>query len=226
MEKYIGIIVATPEEMKELKSIIMESKKITIFNLDFYKGKINDKNYVLVKCGVGKVNAARTTQILIDNFDVESIINVGVAGGLNNKINIGDIVIGEKLVQHDFDITAFGYEKGYISETGRFFESDKELIKKCMKVKIDNIQIMLGTIASGDIFCTDTKMKEKIRTKFNSDCVEMEGASIAQTAYLCNIPFLVIRAISDIPNRNNQIDYEQFVKKAAKNCAEFIKSMK
>jgi len=226
MEKYIGIIVATPEEMKELKSIIMESKKITIFNLDFYKGKINDKNYVLVKCGVGKVNAARTTQILIDNFDVESIINVGVAGGLNNKINIGDIVIGEKLVQHDFDITAFGYEKGYISETGRFFESDKELIKKCMKVKIDNIQIMLGTIASGDIFCTDTKMKEKIRTKFNSDCVEMEGASIAQTAYLCNIPFLVIRAISDIPNGNNQIDYEQFVEKAAKNCAEFIKSMK
>ena len=219
MDKYIGIIVATPEEMKELKSIMMESEKIKIFNLDFYKGKINDKNYVLVKCGVGKVNAARTTQILIDNFDIESIINVGVAGGLSNNINIGDIVIGEKLVQHDFDITAFGYEKGYISETGKLFESDRNLIERCRKINIQNVQIVLGTIASGDIFCTDIKMKENIRIKFNSDCVEMEGASIAQTAYLCNIPFVVIRAISDIPNGNNQVDYEQFVEKAAKNCS-------
>jgi len=225
MEKYIGIIVATPEEMKELKDIMVESKRIRIFNLDFYKGKINDKDYVLVKCGVGKVNAARTTQILIDNFNIESIINVGVAGGLNNNINIGDIVIGERLVQHDFDITAFGYEKGYISETGKFFESDKSLIEKCKRIKIENVQIMLGTIASGDIFCTDIKMKEKIRKKFNSDCVEMEGASIAQTAYLCDVPFLVIRAISDIPNGNNQIDYEQFVEEAAKNCARFIKQL-
>ena len=225
MEKCIGIIVATPEEMKELKNIMIESQKVKIFNLDFYKGKINGKNYVLVKCGVGKVNAARTTQIMIDNFKIESIINVGVAGGLSNNISIGDIVIGEKLVQHDFDITPFGYEKGYISETGRFFESDKNLIERCMKVKIDNVQIILGTIASGDIFCTDIRMKEKIRTKFNSDCVEMEGASIAQTAFLCNIPFLVIRAISDIPNGNNQIDYNQFVEKAAKNCAEFIKQL-
>lgn len=225
MDKSIGIIVATSEEMKELKNIMVESEKIRIFNLDFYKGKINDKDYVLVKCGVGKVNAARTTQILIDNFDIESIINVGVAGGLNNNINIGDIVIGQKLVQHDFDITAFGYEKGYISETGKFFESDRSLIERCKKVKIENVKIMLGIIASGDIFCTDIKIKEKIRTKFNSDCVEMEGASIAQTAYLCNIPFLVIRAISDIPNGKNQIDYEEFVEKAAKNCAEFIKQL-
>jgi len=225
MEKNIGIIVATPEEMKELKNIMVESEKIRIFNLDFYKGKINNKNYVLVKCGVGKVNAARTTQMLIDNFNIESIINVGVAGGLNNNINIGDIVIGEKLVQHDFDITAFGYEKGYISETGKFFESNRNLIERCKKIKIENVQIILGTIASGDIFCTDIKMKEKIGSKFNSDCVEMEGASIAQTSYLCNIPFLVIRAISDIPNGKNQIDYEQFVEKAAKNCAEFIKQL-
>ena len=225
MNKSVGIIVATSEEIKELKNIMVESEKIRIFNLDFYKGKINDKDYVLVKCGVGKVNAARTTQILIDNFDIESIINVGVAGGLNNNINIGDIVIGQKLVQHDFDITAFGYEKGYISETGKFFESDRSLIEKCKKVKIENVKIMLGIIASGDIFCTDIKIKEKIRTKFNSDCVEMEGASIAQTAYLCNIPFLVIRAISDIPNGKNQIDYEEFVEKAAKNCAEFIKQL-
>ena len=225
MGKYIGIIVATPEEMEELKNIMIESEKIKIFNLNFYKGKINGNNYVLVKCGVGKVNAARTTQLMIDNFNIESIINVGVAGGLSNNINIGDIIIGEKLVQHDFDITPFGYEKGYISETGKYFESDLSLIQRCKNVKIENIQIRIGTIASGDIFCTDIKMKENIRAEFNGDCVEMEGASIAQTAYLCNIPFLVIRAISDIPNGKNQIDYDKFVVKAAKNCAEFIKQL-
>lgn len=202
-----------------------ESKETKIFNLDFYEGKINEKNYVLVQCGVGKVNAARTTQILIDKFNIECVINVGVAGGLNNNLDIGDIIVGEKLVQHDFDITAFGHEKGYISETGKIFESDRTLIEKCKKINIENVQILLGTIASGDIFCTDIKMKEKIRTKFNSDCVEMEGAAIAQTAYLCDIPFLVIRSISDIPNGKNQIDYEEFVEEAAKNCAKFIKQL-
>lgn len=225
MNKCIGIIVATPEELRELKNIMEESKETKIFNLNFYEGKINNKNYVLVQCGVGKVNAARTTQILIDNFNIESIINVGVAGGLNNNTNIGDIIVGEELVQHDFDVTAFGHEKGYISETGKIFKSDKNLIKKCEKIKIENVQIILGTIASGDIFCTDIKMKEKIRTKFNSECVEMEGAAIAQTAYLCNVPFLVIRAISDIPNGNNQVDYNEFAEKAAKNCANFIKQL-
>lgn len=225
MDKCIGIIVATPEELKELKNIMTESKEYKIFNLDFYKGKINNKNYVLVQCGVGKVNAARTTQILIDKFDIESVINVGVAGGLEEDINIGDIVIGEKLVQHDFDITAFGHEKGYITEIGKIFESDKSLIEKCKKIKIENLKIIVGTIASGDIFCTDTKMKEKIKNKFNSSCVEMEGAAIAQTAYLCNVPFLVIRAISDIPNGKNKMDYEEFAEKAAKNCAKFIEQL-
>lgn len=225
MDKCIGIIVATPEELKELKNIMTESKEYKIFNLDFYKGKINNKNYVLVQCGVGKVNAARTAQILIDKFDIESVINVGVAGGLEDDMNIGDIVIGEKLVQHDFDITAFGHEKGYITETGKIFESDKSLIEKCKKIKIENLKIVAGTIASGDIFCTDIKMKEKIRNKFNSSCVEMEGAAIAQTAYLCNIPFLVIRAISDIPNGKNKMDYEEFAEMAAKNCAKFIEQL-
>lgn len=225
MEKNIGIIVATPEEMEAVKAIMDNKEENIIYGLKFYKGKINNNDCILVQCGVGKVNAARTTQSLIDNFQVKEIINVGVAGGLKDILKIGDIVVGKELVQHDFDITAFGHEKGYISETGKIFKSDSKLIEKCEKIKIDGTKIIVGNIASGDIFCTDEKMKEKIHKKFQADCVEMEGAAIAQVSYLSKIPFVVIRSISDIPNGKNHIDYNEFVKLAAKNCAEFVKKM-
>ncbi len=225
MENYIGIIVATIEELEAVKEIISELEKETIYDLDFYKGRINNNNYILVQCGVGKVNAARTTQILTDNFSLQYIVNVGVAGGLSSNLQIGDIVIGEKLVQHDFDITAFGHEKGYITDTGKIFKSDEALVEKFGKIKIDNIKIVTGTIASGDIFVQDIKMKEKIRTKFNCDCVEMEGAAIGQVCFLNKVPFVVVRSISDIPNGNNYMEYEEFVKLAAKNCAKLIEQI-
>ena len=110
--KYIGIIAAMTEEIDSIKRLMSDIIVKNIYELEFTLGTIHSKNVVLVKCGVGKVNAARTTQILIDNFDLEYVINVGTAGGLNEKIEIGDVVIAEKLVQHDFDITAGGHEKG------------------------------------------------------------------------------------------------------------------
>lgn len=225
MENYIGIIVATIEELEAVKEIMSELEKKTIYDLDFYKGRINKDNYILVQCGVGKVNAARTTQILTDNFSLQYIVNVGVAGGLSSNLQIGDIVIGEKLVQHDFDITAFGHEKGYITDTGKIFKSDKALVEKFRKIKINDIKIVTGTIASGDIFVQDIKMKEKIRAKFNCDCVEMEGAAIGQICFLNKVPFVVVRSISDIPNGNNYMEYEEFVKLAAKNCAKVIEQI-
>ena len=162
--KTYGIITAMQEEKQEIENIMENIEKIEIYNLSFIKGKINNSKVVLVESGVGKVNAARTTQILIDNFNIEAVINVGSAGAANNKLNIGDIVIGKSLVQHDFDITAFGHPKGYISNAGQYFNSDNQLIeqmKKAMK-KLDNIDfnILIGRIASGDIFCTDMNMKE------------------------------------------------------------------
>lgn len=225
MENYIGIIVATIEELEAVKEIMSELEKETIYDLDFYKGRINNNNYILVQCGVGKVNATRTTQILTDNFSLQYIVNVGVAGGLSSNLQIGDIVIGEKLVQHDFDITAFGHEKGYITDTGKIFKSDKVLVEKFRKIKIDDIKIITGTIASGDIFVQDIKMKEKIRAKFNCDCVEMEGAAIGQVCFLNKVPFVVVRSISDIPNGNNYMEYQEFVKLAAKNCAKVIEQI-
>ena len=221
-----GIIAAMQEEMKEIKKIMQNIENKEIYELNFFKGTINDKNVVLVEAGVGKVNAARVTQILIDNFKVEGIINVGSAGSCNDELEIGDIVIGKKLVQHDFDITAFGHDKGYITGVGDYISSDSQLIEK-IKNSINNIaneeyKIKVGIIASGDIFCTAVEMKDKIYSKFNADCVEMEGAAIAQVCYLDKIPFIIIRSISDSPNGKNAIVFDEFVKLAAKRCADIL----
>ena len=220
--KSIWIIAAEDKELEAIKSIMSNIEEIHEYNLTMYKCNLNEKEYVLVKCGVGKVNAARVAQILSDTFDLEYIINLGSAGGLNDNLNIGDIVVGKSLIQHDFDITAMGREKGYIPDVGKVFESDKNLLEKCINIKEDNIKIIEGTIVSGDIFCTDVKMKEKLKTKFNADCTEMEGAAIAQVCHLNKIPFLVIRSISDIPNGNNAVDFNEYLEFASKNCANFI----
>lgn len=224
--KNYGIIAAMQEEMQEIQKIMKNIQKIEIYGLNFIKGEINDKLVVLVEAGVGKVNATRTAQLLIDKFDIDVVINIGSAGSANDKLNIGDIVIGKKLVQHDFDITAFGHPKGYISNVGQYLESDNQLMKKMEKAikDLENIdfKILVGTIASGDIFCTDIKMKEKIRNKFEADAIEMEGAAIAQVCKLDDIPFIVIRGISDSPNGNNEITFEQYLEKASKRCAQII----
>lgn len=223
----IGIIFAMEEELNAFKELISIENEYEIFDLKFYEASINDIECILVESGVGKVNSARTTQILIDNMNVEYIFNIGVAGGTDSTLKVGDIVIGEKLVQHDFDITAFNHEKGYIPNVGTFIESDEYLIKlaeKCLN------EPKKGVIASGDIFCTESWMSEKINKKFNALCVEMEGASIAQVCFLSHIPFLVIRSISDVPNNDNVITYEEFLddssKKIAKAMINIIKELK
>ena len=225
-ENKYGIIAAMKEEMQEIKKIMQEIEEIKIRELIFFKGKINNNNVILVEAGIGKVNAARVTQLMIDKFEIQRIINVGSAGSANNELKIGDIVIGKRLVQHDFDITAFGHPKGFITNIGQYVESDSELISKMeqtiLKLSQNEFKIKIGTIASGDIFCTEPKMKEKIRTKFNADAIEMEGAAIAQVCKLNEIPFIVIRSISDNPDRKNEITFDQFLEKASKRCAEII----
>lgn len=221
-----GIIAAMQEEMQEIKNIMQEICEMQVYELTFFVGKIYNNKVILVEAGVGKVNAARVTQILIDKFEVKKIINIGSAASCNDKLEIGDIVIGSKLVQHDFDITAFNHPKGYISNIGQFIESDIELIKKLEKTIIylnnKDFNITIGTIATGDIFCTDINMKNKIRTKFNAEAIEMEGAAIAQVCKLDNIPFVIIRSISDKPNGKNEITFDEFLKKASKRCAYII----
>ncbi len=224
-----GIIVAEPEEYEAMEQVVKIEKRNRIYELTFAEGKIKDKSCVVVKCGIGKVNAARATQLLIDEYKPEYIIDVGVAGALNPNLQIGDIVIGNCLVQHDFDITAFGHTKGYITGIGDKIYADDILIQKldeAIKNKEDRkYKIQKGTIASGDIFCTKVEMKDKIYAKFNAQCVEMEGAAVAQVCYLCNVPFMVIRSISDTPNGKNNKTYEQCIKPAAERCSNIIREL-
>lgn len=221
--KKIGIIFAMDEELNALLKYLEIEKEYNIFDLKFYEGRINDNRCILTKVGIGKVNSARGTQILIDNMSVDIIINIGVAGGISNTLKVCDIVVGEKLVQHDFDITAFNHEKGYIPNVGVYIESDNYLINIAKRIEMDNIHY--GIIASGDIFCTEKSMSEKINKKFNALCTEMEGASIAQVCYLSNIPFIVIRSISDIPNNDNRITYENFLDISSKMVSSFVYEM-
>ena len=223
--KYIGIIAAMSEEIASIEKLMSDIIVKNIYDLEFTLGRIHSKNVVLVKSGVGKVNAARTTQILIDNFDLEYVINVGTAGGLNEEIEIGDVVIAEKLVQHDFDVTAGGHEKGYISDTGRFFYSEEVLVDKSKRIIEDmneEFKAITGLIATGDIFVQDIKVKDRIKEEYNSYCTEMEGAAIAQVCYLDRIPFIVIRSISDKPTGNNSVDFEKFLELACERYSKFI----
>ena len=217
------------EEFEQIENIMNNCDEKRIKEISFITGNIEGQDCVIVQSGIGKINSARVTQMMIDNFDIEYIMNLGSAGALNPMLKIGDIVIGDELVQHDFDITAFGHAKGYITGVGDRVYSDKYLIEKfenaIENLEDRNYEIQTGTIASGDIFCTEIEMKNQIYANFKADCVEMEGAAIAQVSYLNNVPFIVIRSISDTPNGNNAITFDQFVELASKRCAKILKEV-
>lgn len=225
----IGIVVAMQEERDAIEKVMEEVENQSISNLEIYIGKISGKKCIMVQSGVGKVNAARATQVLIDNYKVKTIVNIGAAGALNAMLDIGDILIGKKAIQHDFDITAFGHSKGYITGVGNGVECDCELVEKVMHT-IENIEnkeykTKLGVIATGDIFCTEVSMKDKISAKFNADVIDMECGAVAQVAYLSEIPFIAIRSISDTPNGNNASDFDENLEKASRRCGEVLKEV-
>lgn len=219
----IGIIGAMDVEIKTIVENIQNSTTSTIANMTFNSGKINNVDVVVVKSGVGKVSAAMCVQILADIFEVTHIINTGVAGSLNNNIDIGDIVIGKKCIYHDVDVTNFGYALGEVPSLGyKYFNSDENLInnvKKAIEETSREIHIQIGTIASGDSFICSKERKNWIKANFQADCCEMESTSIAQACTLNNIPFVILRAISDKADDVASISYEEFEKKAALVCA-------
>ena len=225
----IGIVVAMREELEAIEKILSNKEVEEVCNLRIIKGTINNKECILVECGVGKVNAARAAQVIIDKFEVDTIINVGVAGAVNPMLEIGDIVIGKYVLQHDFDITAFGHSKGYITGVGdRINCTDKydEQVEKIIDESIEkNYQVKLGIVATGDIFCTDIDMKNKIQAKFDADVVDMECAAIGQVAYLNDIPFAVIRSVSDTPNGENAKTFDENLKLASKRSADILEEM-
>lgn len=206
MSKF-GIIGAMDVEisllLKRMKTISIV-KETEFASMKFYEGTIAKKDVVLVKCGVGKVNAAMATQILITKFCVEKIINTGIAGGLDDRLSILDIVVSDSLGYHDFDVTGFGNKKGEVpGMKSSNFIADKELRDSAVEVYKKGgfaSNIFIGKIVSGDQFISANKIKKQIQKEFNPMCVEMEGAAIAHVCYVNNIPFVIIRCISDLAN--------------------------
>lgn len=217
-----GLIFAEQEELDAVKSKMKIIKEHNIYGLTIYESDYDKSKCYLVRCGVGKVNAARVTQILISTYKPDYIINMGVAGSVDKKVSKCDVVIATSLVQHDFDVTIFGREKGYIPNTGKFFTCDDYLIEEATSIKIDE-QVHQGIIASGDLFVSDKDIAAKINKKFNALCVEMEGAAIAQVCYLSKIPFLVIRSISDSPyEEDNHLTFNEFLKESSDVAAKLL----
>ena len=225
----IGIIGAMELEVEKLIDAMTEKEEVSFGKRLFYKGKLNGKNIVIARCGVGKVNAALTVQMMVDKFGITDIINTGVAGSLNEKIDIGDIVLATGAVYHDMEAVAFGYERGQVPQMDIFeFPTDLNLVdiaeKSCLKVNPD-IKVFKGRIASGDQFIADKETKNTIKKYFDPMCVEMEGAAMAHAAYVNGINCLIIRAISDKADDSAEMDYPTFEKEAAIHSAKMVMEM-
>lgn len=214
----IAIIGAMECEVNLLKSMLEDCKETVSGNIVLYTGKINGHEIILSRSGVGKVNAGIRVQYIADFFKPQYIINTGVAGGLAPELSIGDIVIGTSLVQYDFDVTALGYALGYMctgvnKDKPTVFYSDEKLAdvyEKAVKESGFQSAVHRGVIATGDTFISDNERKTGIREVFNAKAVEMEGCAVAQGAYLNNIPFIVVRAISDLANGESPKSLENF----------------
>lgn len=225
----IGIIGAMEEEVAILKEKMTEVFVLERAGMEFFSGRLSGHEVVVVRSGIGKVNAGICTQILADKFEVEAVINTGIAGSLKAEINIGDIVLSTDTMQHDVDAREFGYAIGQIPRMDTLtFPADEGLrslaVRVCREVNPD-IQVFEGRVASGDQFVADHGTKEKIIQNTEGFCTEMEGAAIGQAAYLNKLPYLVIRAISDKADDSAHMDYPTFEKEAIRHSVRLVEGM-
>ena len=225
----VGIIGAMEEEVSQLKAQMTEVQVKAKAAMEFYRGNLKGKPVVVVRSGIGKVNAGICAQILVDDYQVDYIINTGIAGSLKNEINIGDIVVSTDTLQHDMDATGFGYPLGQIPRMDTLsFPADEKLIALAQEVcreVIPEIQVFAGRVVSGDQFVSDRASKERISSNFQGYCTEMEGAAIAQAAYLNGVPYVVLRAISDKADDSASVDYPTFEREAIRHSVELMLHM-
>lgn len=220
----IGIICAMNEEFELIHKNITVKKITEKSNLKFIEGTLHNKEIVGVICGIGKVNAAICTQMLISEFNCTHILNSGVAGGIKPGINFKDVVIATDLIQHDVDVTKFGYKIGEVPNIGTYeFKTDAYLLNLAKNICTDltsenpNFKFHMGRIVTGDQFISDNKTSEYLHNTFNAYACEMESASIAHTCYLNEVCFLIIRSISDNGGNIAENEFNTFLKEASKN---------
>lgn len=229
MMERIGIIGAMEEEVIQLKEQMSDVTVVKKASMEFYRGVLNGKQVVVVRSGIGKVNAAVCTQILADDYQVDGVINTGIAGSLRNEINIGDIVISTDALQHDVDAREFGYPVGQIPRMEVLsFAADERLAaqaeESCRQMNPE-IAVFRGRVVSGDQFIGSNQVKTRISKEFAGYCTEMEGAAVAQAAYLNQIPFVIIRAISDKADNSATMDYPAFESRAIRHSVRLVKHM-
>jgi adenosylhomocysteine nucleosidase len=218
----LGIIGAMEIEVAILKSKLENAKVTKVGPMEFFEGRLAGCDVVIVMCGVGKVHAAMCTQVLCSNFGVTHIVNTGVAGSLDAELDICDVLVSRDAVQHDMDAHYLGYDVGKVPGLDTVaFPADEMLMKLAFEVSetIRPGHTRLGRVATGDQFVCSDEQKAKITADTGASCTEMEGASIAQVAYVNHVPFVILRAISDKADGSAELDYPTFEKMAAANCA-------
>ena len=225
----IGIIGAMDEEVEQIVAVMDIKKEETKACMTCKAGILAGKDVVIVRSGIGKVNAAVCTQILVDDFGVDYVINTGIAGSLRAEIDIADIVISSDVLHHDMDATGFGYPLGQIPRMDTLsFKADERLIElakeSCAKA-VTSVGVHVGRVVSGDQFISDKAVKDRISSEFAGYCTEMEGAAIAQAAYLNKVPFVILRAISDKADDSATMDYPTFEKQAIANSVLLLKEL-
>ena len=223
----IGIIGSMEEEVAILKDKLTEMSELTVAHVKFYRGKLNDKEVVLTQSGIGKVNAAISTTLLIEKFNPKVIINTGSAGALDEQLAVGDILISNDVMYHDADATAFGYEYGQIPQMPAKFHANDELLTLTEKVITEqNYNAKVGQIVSGDSFIGSAEQRLVLKRQFpEAMAVEMEATAIAQTCYQFKVPFIVTRAVSDLANGEAEMSFEEFLGQAAKSSSTIVEQL-
>ncbi len=224
----IGIIGAMDEEVIILKAKMNNVETTAIAGCEFYQGELNGKQVILTKSGIGKVAAAVATTLLLEHFKPDQIINTGSAGGYDQALSVGDIVISTEVRFHDVDLTAFGYEIGQMAQLPAAFEADKKLISIAQNAaqSINDLTIIQGLICTGDIFMADPTKAEVARKNFPTmTACEMEAAAIAQVCYQFKVPFVIIRSLSDIAGKKSELSFEEYLPVAAKNASILVEAM-
>jgi adenosylhomocysteine nucleosidase len=229
LENPIGIIGAMDSEVNSLKESAGITKTTTIASMEFCVGKLGSRDVVIVKCGMGKVNSGICAHTLINDFGCTKIINTGVAGSLDGRLDIGDIVVSTDAVQHDFDVSPIGFKKGEIPYTGRYsFPADETLRKAAVDAiseATDGVKFFEGRVCSGDQFIHTQEQKHAITSVFEGLCCEMEGGAIAQVCWLNKVPFVIIRAVSDKQDGTAPDEYHSFEAVSAARCAKIVQYM-
>ncbi|MEK5077426.1 5'-methylthioadenosine/S-adenosylhomocysteine nucleosidase [Solibacillus sp. FSL W7-1436] len=221
----IAVIGAMEQEVELLRDALQNTQTETIANGEYTTGTYEGKEVVLLKSGIGKVNAAMSTTILLEKFNPKVVINTGSAGGFDAALKVGDIVISDEVRHHDVDVTAFGYEIGQMAGMPAAYKSDEQLMevaKQAVK-EVGEHNYSVGLICSGDVFMSNPARVEAVRKDFPSmKAVEMEAAAVAQVCHQFETPFVVIRALSDIAGQESSMSFDEFLPVAAKHSTEIV----